>query len=477
VKEFSDLALRRGFIYPSCEIYGGVAGFYDYGPLGTLLKRNWENLWRTFFMGLDSNFFEIQTCDIMASSVFEASGHIKNFNDPLINCLKCGKRLRPDHLLEERGIQAEGLTLPELDSRIAEAKIDCPYCKGTLSQTRLFNMMFDVKIGASEGEIGYLRPETAQGAYVSFKRLFEVCRNQLPLGLAILGRAYRNEISPRQGFYRLRELNQAELQIFFDPETVGHHKDWDSVKDTRLKTFSVKDREHGEVEERTCEETGLPQFYAYHLAKIQEFYLDVLRVPKSHFRFRELSDEEKAFYNKVHWDVEVCVDSLGGFKELGGLHYRTDHDLKGHQAVSKESMEVNIEGKKFVPHVLELSFGIDRNFWAMMDLAYDVEKERTVMRFPDSIAPYRIAVFPLMKKDGLYEKAWDIYQQLRSKYVCDFDEKGSIGKRYRRHDEIGTPYCVTVDYQTLNDDTVTLRFRDSMEQVRVKGNEIQERVV
>ena len=470
-----DVALRRGFFYPSSEIYGGSAGFYDFGHLGVLLKRKFENIWRTYFLGLDQNFVEIEPCTIMPRAVFEGSGHLKSFNDPLTECVNCHVRYKADLLLEEKGIDAEGLTAEEMGSLLQEKGIKCPKCKGELSDVRWFNMMFELTLGAAEGgEKAYLRPETAQGCYTSFKRMYEVLRNQIPLGLAIIGRAYRNEISPRQGFYRLRELNQAELQIFFDPDNLDEHPCYDSVQDQVMRVYSVSDRDHGndEIREIPLKEVDVPRFYGYYMARVQDFYLNVLKVPRSLFRFRELSEEERAFYNKIHWDMEIYTESLGGFKEAGGIHYRTDHDLSGHQKGSGKKMDVSIQGKKFVPHVLELSFGVDRNLLMLMDLAYTEEEERIVLKFPDVVAPYTVAVFPLVSKDGLVELSYKIYLDLKKEFDVFFDEKGSIGKRYRRQDEIGTPYCVTVDYDTLEDQTVTVRDRDTMEQTRVDQDKL-----
>ena len=468
-----DVALRRGFFYPSSEIYGGSAGFYDFGHLGVLLKRKFEKAWRNYFLGLDQNFVEIEPCTIMPEAVFEGSGHLKSFNDPLTECVSCHRRHKADLLLEEKGVEAEGLSAEEMTEALNQNGIICPRCGSTLSEVRWFNMMFGLQLGAAEsGERAYLRPETAQGCYVSFRRMYEVMRNQIPMGLAIVGRAYRNEISPRQGFYRLRELNQAELQIFFDPDNLGEHPFYNEVKDQVMRVYSVGDREKEVTREIPLEKVDVPKFYGYYMAKVQEFYLDVLQVPPDFFRFRELSEEEKAFYNKIHWDMEIFTESLGGFKEAGGIHYRTDHDLSGHQKGSKKKMEINVQGKKFIPHVLELSFGVDRNLLMLMDLAYTEEEERTVLKFPPAVAPYTVAVFPLVKKGGLVEVSYEIYQELKKVADVFYDEKGSIGKRYRRQDEIGTPFCVTVDYDTLEDGTVTVRDRDTMEQKRVLREEL-----
>jgi len=466
VDDIMDVALRRGFIFPASEIYGGVSGFWEYGHLGTKLRQNWENAWRRHFLGLDPNYHEITTTNIMPKGVFEGSGHLENFNDPLTSCTRCNQRFRADDLVQEAtGRSVEDLTPLELSEAIRAEGITCPKCKGELGEVNLFNMMFQVNIGAAGGLTGYLRPETAQGSFVSFKRMFEVLRNKLPMGLAIVGRVYRNEISPRQGFFRLREFNQAELQIFFDPDAFEEHPDFETVRDTvlRVKQFGSDD-----IVSLTCgelvESRGIGKFYVYHMARVQEFYLTTLRIPPELFRFRELGGKEKAFYNKVHWDVEVYMETLGGFKEVGGIHYRTDHDLGGHEKASKQRLQVNIDGKKFVPHVLELSFGVDRNFWALMDVFYEQEGERTVFHFPPALAPVTVAVFPLLNKPELIAAAEALYTRLSPHFSSDYDRGGSIGRRYRRHDEVGTPYCLTVDFDTVEKGTVTLRDRDSMGQ-------------
>ncbi len=466
-----DVALRRGFFYPSSEVYGGVAGFYDFGHLGVLLKRKFENVWRRYFLGLDQNFVEIETCTIMPEAVFEGSGHLRSFNDPFTECSSCHVRHKADLLLEEKGVEAEGLTAEEMSVLLQEKGVVCPRCGGALSEVRWFNMMFGVQLGVEGGEKAYLRPETAQGCYVSFKRMYEVMRNPMPMGLAIVGRVYRNEISPRQGFYRLRELSQAELQIFFDPDTVGEHPLYRTVENQVMRTYAVADRDK-EVREIPLKDVDAPEFYKYYMAKVQDFYLNVLEVPREKFRFRELSEEERAFYNKTHWDMEINTESLGGFKEAGGIHYRTDHDLSGHQKGSGEKMEINVQGKVFMPHVLELSFGVDRHLLMLLDLAYREEKERTVLKFPRVVAPYTVAVFPLVSKDGLVELSHEVYLDLKKEFDTFFDEKGSIGKRYRRQDEIGTPFCVTIDYETKENGTVTVRSRDTMEQVRVHRKDV-----
>jgi len=472
-----DIATKRGFFYSSAEIYGSKSGFWTYGHLGTRIKHKWQNLWREFFLGLNNNFFEIEDCNILPKQVFVGSGHLENFNDPLTECNKCHFRFRADQLIEDAlDINAEGLDEEAMTKLIEENKLLCPKCQSKLLPVKMFNMMFDLKVGATGEDVMYLRPETAQAPFLAFKREFNALRKKIPLGLAVIGKAFRNEISPRQGFFRLREFSQAELQIFFDADKINESENWDEVKDYKLRLFTVKDRKTKKVKEVSCKDANtklkIPKFYAYHLAKVQQFYLNVLKVQKENFRFRELDDKERAFYNKIHFDVELNLETLKGFKEVAGVHYRGDHDLGGHQKCSKENLEVFVDEKRFVPHVLELSFGVDRNVWALLDVFYKEEKERTLFIFPQNVAPIDVAVFPLVKKDNLPEKAKEIFKDLTKSFKTFYDESGSVGKRYRRQDEIGTIYCVTIDHDTLEKNIVTIRERDSMKQIKVDVKEL-----
>jgi glycyl-tRNA synthetase len=477
ISTIEQLAKKKGFFYPSDEIYGGLSGFYTYGHLGTLMKRKIENLWRKFFLDED-NFFEIDSPVIMSEKVFEASGHLKSFVDPIVKCTKCGTAHRADQIVENFLKRTfEGATPKELTDLIKEHNIKCPKCKGSLEEVGILNMMFPLDIGTEKDTKGYLRPETAQGAYVNFLTQFNILRKKIPMGLAIVERAFRNEISPRQLTTRMREFTQAELQIFFDSDEINEHEKWEEVKDYKLIVLPVSERDKKSKVEMTCEELSktLPKFYVYYMSKVQKFYLDTLKVPKEKFRFRELSDEEKAFYNKIHWDMELDLESLDGFKEIGGVHYRTDHDLSGHQKLSKQSQEVFFENKKFIPHVLELSFGVDRILFALLDLFYSKEKDKVVLKLPACIAPITISVFPLVNKDGLDKKAKEVFNKVKCFDVI-YDDSGSIGRMYARADEAGTPFCVTIDYDTMKDDTVTLRDRDSTKQIRVKISELKSTV-
>jgi len=391
VDDITNIVTKRGFFFPTAEIYNAKAGFWTYGHLGVLMRNKFENLWLKHFLSLNDNYWQIDGNYILPSKVFEASGHLQNFKDPLTECKKCHFRFRADELIEdETKEKVEGLEEKELTKIIKKHKLKCPKCKGELDDVKFFNMMFELKLGATGQELAYLAPETAQNPFISFKREFEALRRKLPMGLAMIGRAFRNEISPRQGFFRLREFNQAELQIFFDPSEINKHEDWEKIKNYKL-IVSLNDKKEKEISAEELNKNKIPKFYVYHLVKIQEFYLEKLKIPKEKFRFRELSEKERAFYNKLHFDIEINMDTLNGFREVAGLHYRTDHDLKGHEKVSKESFEVQIDDKKIMPHVLELSFGIDRNLWALIDVFYKKEKERDLFLFPFSICPVEAA--------------------------------------------------------------------------------------
>jgi len=481
--ELATFCKKKGFMYPSSEIYGGLSGFYDYGHLGTRLKHNFEHLWREFFLGLNDNFYEIETANIMHENVFKASGHLENFIDPIASCKKCGFNDRADHLLEKHlKKRVEGLSVEEYQTAITQNKIVCPQCKSFLVVS-ILNMMFPLQLGVGKVQTAYLRPETAQSPYVNFKLQYEMLRKKLPLGLALIGRAYRNEISPRNFTLRQREFVQAELQIFFDPQHPPAERDFANVKEYTLKTTLLADREKNRVGEITAQQLvaqGLPEFYVYHLVQIQKFYFQHLKIPQEKFRFYQLNDKEKAFYNKYHFDIEVDL-AEHGWTEVGGLHYRTDHDLAGHQKISQQSMEVLDEatGKKFIPHVLELSFGVDRNVYALLDVNYEMSKERqyVVLHLPPRITPYFCAVFPLVKnKPEIVALAERIYTEIKKDFSCLYDETAAVGRRYARADEQGVGYGITVDFESLQDQAVTIRNRDSTQQERVKISMLKEKL-
>ena len=480
-EEFATYLKKKGFIYPSSAIYGGLAGLYDYGHLGTKVKHNFQNLWRKYFLSLNQNFYEIETSNIAAEGVFKASGHLENFTDP-VAISEAGHFERADHLLEkELGQRFEGLSCEEMMDLIKKHDIKCPKTGTKILEVKHVNMMFPVTLGIGKTNTAYLRPETAQSPYLNFKTQFEIQRKKLPMGLALIGRAYRNEISPRNLTLRQREFTQAELQIFFNPEKINQHEHWDTIEYAKLHTVLIEDRKNGEqIVKRTAKELvemGLPKFYVYHLAVIQKFYVEVLKVPEEKFRLYQLDDSEKAFYNKYHFDLEADLTGHG-WTEIGGLHYRTDHDLKGHQEVSKEKMQVLDEstGSKFIPHVLELSFGVDRNVYNLLDLAYqnDMERGNCVMNFQSEITPFLAAVFPLVKnKEPIVNKAQEVLSLLKEAGISVFyDQASSIGRRYARADEVGIKWGITIDFDSLEDGRVTVRNRNTTEQERVKIAEL-----
>ncbi len=475
-----QIAKQRGFIFPSSEIYGGLSGFYDYGPVGVLLKRRLENYWREFFVRRDENIFETETSLIMHQKVWEASGHLKDFIDPLTQCKKCNSSYRADNLIEEKtGKFVEGASPKELTEILKKEKIKCPRCKGELSEVRIFNLMLSSNIGPVAGNIAYLRPETAQGIFVNFKNLLATTRANLPFGVAQFGRSYRNEISPRQWIIRLREFNQVEIEMFFNPKKANEVPNFNLVGKTKVKILTgeqqKKESKPTEISVEDAVKKGiLPTKYtAYFLAKEFLWYQSI-GIPAEAIRFRHMKPEETPHYSKGNFDMEIKFDF--GWKEVVGNAYRTDFDLSTHSKHSGENFSVVDNGEKVLPHVVEPSFGIDRTIYAILLFTYREGKERgwEWFQFPYKIAPYPFAVFPLVNKDKIPEKAREIFGMLRSHYEIFYDDSGSIGKRYARADEIGVPFCITVDYDSLEKDTITVRDRDTTKQIRIKIKDIYE---
>jgi len=437
MEKIVSLCKRRGFIFQSSEIYGGLNGLWDYGPLGVELKRNLKNYWwrvtvheRDDVVGLDGSI-------LTHPAVLKASGHVEGFSDPMIDCRTCKAHLRLDQLVEKKGIK------------------QCPSCGGKdLTEARQFNLMFETHVGAAadESSIAYLRPETAQSIFVQFKNVLEVSRKKLPFGIAQIGKAFRNEINPRNFTFRSREFEQMELEYFCRPEQGMELLEY--WREERLK-----------------------------------FY-ESMGISRANLHVRNVPDEERAFYSKGTYDIEY--DFPFGRHELEGVAYRTDYDLSQHQKASGKSLEYFDEEtkEKLTPHVVEPSAGVDRTLLALICEAYAEDQApndkgemetRTVLRFHPRIAPIKCAIFPLLKnKEPLVVKAKEIVQLLRPHMTIFYDESGAIGRRYRRQDEIGTPFGVTVDFETLGErdaalrDTVTLRDRDSMKQKRVAIKDLVE---
>lgn len=447
MEKIVNLCKARGYIYPGSEIYGGLSNTWDYGPLGVELKNNVKALWRKKFIQEQKDIVGLDAAILMNPETWVASGHVGGFSDPLIDCKECKTRHRADKLIEEwahdngKDMIADGMSDEELINFINENKIPCPNCgKTNFTDIRKFNLMFKTFQGVTEdskSEI-FLRPETAQGIFVDFKNVLRTTRKKMPMGIAQIGKAFRNEITPGNFTFRTREFEQMELEFFCKPETdLEWHKYWKEFCENWLLSLGMK---------------------------------------KENIRLRDHSKEELVFYSKATTDIEFAFPF--GWGELWGIADRTDYDLTQHMNHSKEDMsyldpETN---ERYVPYVIEPSLGCDRVALAFLCNAYEEEKVgdddiRTVLHLHPALAPYKVAVLPLSKK--LSDKAEEVYEKLSKKFMCDYDEAGSIGKRYRREDEIGTPYCVTVDFDTLEDNAVTVRDRDTMEQVRISIDELE----
>lgn len=471
-EEVMKLALERGFYFPSCEIYADAqAGFWEYGPSGVSMKTKFIELWRRELVRRDA-MLEIDGSQIMSKSVFEASGHLASFADPIVKCNGCGLNFRADKLIFDlTKIEIpESADLPDFDKAITENSIRCPKCKGEFDKAHKFNMMFKVEIGP-EGEAAYLRPETCQSIFVDFPRLFKTMRGKLPLGIAQIGKSFRNEISPRQSLLRLREFYQAEIEVFCNPGKLNDLERFAEVQDTVIRVWI-----DNELKAMSCKEAVdsgvLPnKFVAYYLGMLTEFYEKTgIDITKS--RFRKLGDKEKAFYATVAFDFEV--QTTIGWLELVACNYRSDYDLTSHASKSREKFEVLDDEQKVLPHVFEISMGIDRSLYTILEhgLREEKENERIVLSIRPYLAPVHVGVLSLVKKDGLKEKTDEIYLSIKRRYDAFLDHSGAIGRRYRRLDEVGAPFAITVDHQTLQDDTVTLRKRDSMTQERIKISDI-----
>ena len=479
-----DVAIRRSFVMPSAEIYGSPAGFYDYGPVGCAIKRRLEGLWRSEMLQKEG-FHEIETSMILPEAVLKASGHAENFSDPIVSCKKCNARFRADHLLAESdvvkkaGLKVEGLPAEKLTELLRQHKVVCPNDKGELGEVGYFNMMFKTAIGAGDERVAYCRPETAQGIFLDFARIVRNYGSRLPIGIGQVGQSFRNEISPRQGIVRVREFTQMELEYFFNPSNQSYPK-FESVKDEKL----VFEMEDGAVRELSLAESVAEgvvpnEIMAYFLWKQEKLYL-AAGIPRDKFRFRKIPANDTPHYSRGN--IDLVVETSYGWIETTGTAYRTDYDLASHAKASGADLSVFVEEekKKVVPHVVEPSMGTGRMFWCVLEHCFrekTPEKDWEWFAFPPAIAPYHAWIFPLMRKDGMEEKAREVESLLReSGLIVYCQESGSIGKRYARADEIGVPYCVTVDYDTLKDSTVTLRFRNDGKQIRLPISELAEKI-
>ena len=474
-EEIMKLALERGFYFPSCEIYADApAGFWEYGPQGVNMKNKFIDLWRRELVRRDG-MMEIDGSQIMSKSVFIASGHINNFTDPIVKCSKCKSIFRADRYITEKiGEDVhEGMTNEEMNAIIKKHDLKCTNCNGELDAVKRFNMMFKVNIGPDQEE-SYLRPETCQTIFVDFSRIFKTMRGKLPMGIAQIGKSFRNEIAPRQGLLRLREFYQAEIEVFCNPQKLNDLPKFEEIKNTILRLYDGTSSIELTADEGIRKGLLPNKLVAYYLALLNEFYAKT-GIDMKRSRFRRLTNTEKAFYSTIAFDFEV--ETSTGWLELVACNYRSDYDLQGHASTSKQNLEVidPSDQKKVLPHVFELSMGIDRSIFTILEHSYFEDKEhddRIVLKLKPYLAPVLLGILPLMTKDGLREKAQKIYSELKKEFDTFYDESGSIGRRYRRLEEIGTPFAVTVDKITMEDDTITVRYRDTMQQERIKISQL-----
>ncbi len=425
MEKIVSLCKRRGFVYPNSEIYGGFANAWDYGPLGVELKNNIKNLWWKFFVQDREDIVGIDGGILMNPKIWEASGHTKEFFDLLVECKNCHKRFRADQVEKA-----------------------CPICGGAFTEPKKFNLMFKTFVGPIESEShkAYLRPETAQAIFVNFKNVLNSTSLKLPFGIAQIGKAFRNEITPGNFIFRTREFEQMEIEWFIKPPKT--EKEWQTEFENWLKEMKK--------------------------------WLNFIGIKKENYSVREHSKEELSHYSKRTCDIEYKFPF--GTKELYGLAYRTDFDLSRHQEFSGVDLTYFDEETKerYIPHVIEPTFGVDRTFLAILIDSYTEEKlenkdTRVVLKLDPKLAPYKVAVFPLLaNKENLIKKAKEVFSLLKEKFTTFWDDRGNIGKRYRYQDEIGTPFCITIDFQTIEDDTVTLRDRDTMKQIRINIKELSE---
>ncbi len=480
VDEINEVLIKRAIAFPAAEIYGGIAGIFDFGPIGTLIRQKIKELWRNMFIWTEENVFEIEGGLLLPEPVFKASGHLDTFHDPLVQCEKCKSMFRADHIVEDTtGERADSLSLEQLWKQIEEHEIKCPKCKGALTEPRQFNLMFETEVGATGGKKAYLRPETAQNIFLDFRRVSHAMRATLPFGIAQIGRSFRNEIAPRNYLVRMREFTQMEIEMFVHPEQINDHPYFYMLESQsiRLITRKMQTEENREPIEITVGEAvkqGLipNQFMAYYIAKEAQF-IEELGIPQQNYWFRELLEEETAHYSAANFDLEIQTPM--GVIECIGNAYRQDYDLSKHSKHSKTKLTIQYENKPVVPHVIEPSFGLDRIFYILMLVTYQAgDRKWSWFKLPPYLAPYHVKVCPLQKKDGLPEAAREIFEELREEFDAIYDQTGSIGKRYARADEIGIPFSVTIDYETLEDETVTIRDRDSTEQVRIHIDDLFE---
>jgi glycyl-tRNA synthetase len=476
IETFNSLIKRRGFIWgPSPEIYGGFAGFYSYGPAGMALKNNILDIFRKecrYF-----GFGEVECPTIMPSIVWEASGHLERFIDPVMRCKKCDTLYRADKFLQENltDLVIDGLSSKEMEKILEKHNLICPKCGTPFEKIEEYNLMLKTSVG--NNVTAYLRPETATTTYLLFNRLDQDARRQYPIKIFQYGKAYRNEISPRQGVLRMRAFDQLELQLFISKQQEMEFEDYNEIKNKKLPFLDWEQQEKGidkpnviSIDEAIKDRIVRKPAFAYCLY-VGHYLTKILGIPENSIRLRQHSINERAHYADDAWDLEIETRQFG-WVEICGIHDRTDYDLRRHAEFSKQNFEVSMGSDpnlKEIPQVLEIAFGIDRIIYTLLETTFNAEEGRINLKLNPSLAPNTVAVFPLVRnKETIRNLALKVHRDLLENRINSFyDAAGSIGKRYRRQDELGTKWCITIDYESLDDNTVTIRERDSMEQIRV----------
>jgi glycyl-tRNA synthetase len=486
MEKIIQLSKRRGFIFPTSEIYGSFAGFFDYGNYGVLMKRNVEDSWIKFFATGRDDVVLLDGAVITNPNVWRASGHEKSFNDPLVECKKCHKRFRADTLIEGAlNISIDGLGKEHVQELLTKHKIICPGCKGEFTLIKMFNLMFKTFVGATEDEssLVYLRPETAQLIFTNFKQILLTSRKKLPFGIAQVGKAFRNEIAPRNFVFRCREFSQMEVEYFIHPKKIddcplltNEHLDYEIGVLTEEMQEKEQNHQKMKIKDLVKSKTIKTKWHTYWIVESLKWF-EIIGIRKQNLRIRQHTKNELSHYSMETWDVEYNYP--WGWKELMGIANRTDFDLKQHMNSSNADLTYFDEEtkEKIVPYVIEPSFGMERVILTLLIDNYSEKKEKdgtkVVLRLEKKIAPVAVSVFPLMKKDGLDEKAKEVFNLLKQQFVCEYDESGSVGKRYARADEVGIPIAITVDYDSLKDESATVRDRDSTKQIRVKIKDLK----
>ncbi|MFW6383454.1 MAG: glycine--tRNA ligase [Nanoarchaeota archaeon] len=484
IEELTKFCKEKGYVYQTGEIYGGLAGFFDLGHNGVELNNNIKQEWWKRFVQSRDDIFGIDGSIITHPKVWEASGHVDNFMDLMITCSKCKTKIRADHFIEDKlDIPADGLKAEEINDLVENSNLKCPECQGDFQKTDDFNLMFTTNVGpkVAKENTAFLRPETAQLIFANFKLVVEHSRAKLPFGIAQIGKAFRNEISPRDFVFRAREFEQMEIEYFINPKEVNNCPWVEQAYDFEFNILSAEMQE--KKIEKTWKITGKKaleegiiktQWHVYWLYHALKYYIDLGADPEN-FRLRQHLETEKSHYALDTWDVDYKFPF--GWKELTGAANRTDYDLNQHIKHSKKDLSIFDEEskEKVVPYVVaEPSFGVGRSFLVFMLEAYNDDKERgnKVLKLHPKLAPVKVGVFPLVNK--LNQEAKEIHNELKTHYTTKFDKGGSIGRRYARADEEGIPYCITYDFDSKDDETVTIRDRDSTQQKRVKISEVKE---